>query len=97
MYTFVLIYPSLVNVVYGMDTPNQPMSTIQLPEINLFTPLVILYQIVLGPLHLSGFENRMADLPFYYRRVPSQLERQGTAYLLFCLKRMRNQSFLKPP
>ena len=27
----------------------------------------------LGPLHLPGFENRMADLPFYYRWAPAQI------------------------
>ena len=39
-----------------------------------------------GPLHLPGFENRMADSPFNYRWAPAQLERQETAYVPFCYK-----------
>ena len=37
----------------------------------------------LGPLHLTGFENRMEDSPFYYRKALAQLERQKSAYVPF--------------
>ena len=40
----------------------------------------------LGPLHLPGFENIMADSPFDYRWKPAQLEPQETAYVPFCYK-----------
>ena len=50
---------------------------------------------ILGPLHLPGFENRMADSPFYYQWAPPQLEHQETAYVPFCYKLSpRSQMFI---
>ena len=49
---------------------------------------------MLGPLHLPGFENRMADSPIIGERSPNWSARK----LLMCCSvlRMVNQPFLKP-
>ena len=47
----------------------------------------------LGPLHLPGFENRMADSPFCYRWASTQLVRQETAYKPFWYKNGKSAVF----